>query len=57
MVIRNVVGMTSQGYKQAVVCRERKDAALDKLPKLEENLALKNKLKASQVFFKLCQLI
>jgi len=49
--------MTSQGYKQAVVCRERKDAVLDKLPKLEENLALKNKLKASQVFFKLCQLI
>lgn len=42
--------MAFQGYKQGVVCRERKDVVLDELTKLEENLGLKNKLKAYQFF-------
>lgn len=42
--------MTFQGYKQGVVCREGKDVVLNELTKLEENLGLKNELKAYQLF-------
>lgn len=39
-MVSDVVGMPLQGYKQGVVCRERK-GVLDGLTKLEENLGLK----------------